>query len=236
MAASALRLAIPLVLLDFGGAAAATPSRASHAPARFSSPCHGEFELDPDTDECVLAANFGAPDEPMALSTGKKGCGVGAFACPGGECVASAAEYAACATGHPARHFHPPAGFASSSSSERSAASVTGVARAAPHLVHAAAAAVAAAAATTRCNLTGLWHCDGVDGRVATDAALGEANVTAVDPPPGWLWQTGEGVLGSDGATLFMQYVKKKLLSRSSTTCVVLTCTERRPSCLHCAD
>ena len=60
--------------------------------------------------------------------------------------------------------------------------------------------------AAARCNLTGLWHCDGVDGRIATDAALSAANVTAVAPPPGWLWSAGEGVLGSDGVTLFMEY------------------------------
>eukprot|EP00937_MAST-01D_sp_MAST-1D-sp2_P005627 g5627.t1 len=163
----------PLMVVFLGRlAASATTSR-----------CVGEYALDPATGECDLVSNYNHAlrafdaDEPTATHAS---CGRGAFRCPAGHCVASAAAYAACATGRPAPARHGGSG-----------------APPAPAL---------RAARGGRCNVTGSWECGGVRGALAMDGALARFNATAVDAPPGFAWTAGEGAVAADGATVRMFY------------------------------
>ena len=63
------------------------------------SDCLGEYIEDSRSGECVLAANAGDEDEPMASH---RKCAANEFLCPDRvTCVADAHTYAACATGFP---------------------------------------------------------------------------------------------------------------------------------------
>ena len=60
------------------------------------SPCLGEYQLDPVSGQCDLAANGGDLDEPMASS---RSCRPHEYLCPDLQtCVGTAADFAGCST------------------------------------------------------------------------------------------------------------------------------------------
>ena len=142
--------------------------------------CIGEFVLDPDVGECVLAANGGDPDEPLASDSR---CRPDQFRCPGlgqgrggsgGQCVDTPAEYAACATGR--------GEFLSIADEETTTASPP---------CHAP--------------RSGLWSCGGVNCTMSVDGSDPDSfTVTAVGAPA-VAWKTGKGTVEGDG-TLLVRY------------------------------
>lgn len=161
------------------------------------SPCSGEFELNAATGECVLSVAYNPAsggydaDEPTASH---RDCAPGAFRCPAGACVATAAEYAACCTGRSAEHFI-------------AAAAASSMPPPAPEK-H---------SENQRCNLTGTWHCAGVDGQVSMDGALAGFSVTALHAPPGFLWSVGHGTTDGDGGVTLTYPTPQETYYRGGT-------------------